>query len=186
MVDFCQRATQTICLRFSALRRVDYGTLTGWPPSGVRRNLPPPAFNPYISPRACLQILRILRKNLPTDRLSRACVALFWCTIFAADTLLHPSYNRHAVSCTLKLVLAVAGLSFVVLVVYWSLHLGQVKVEVCLEFRGRSNCGTAAAPNEEEAIRTATDNACATIASGMTDSIACSRTPPTSVRRLHD
>lgn len=85
-----------------------------------------------------------------------------------------------------KLGLAAAGFVFVALVVYWSLHLGQVKVEVCMEFRGRSNCGTAAAPTEVEAIRTATDNACATISSGMTDSIACSNTPPTSVRRLED
>ena len=85
-----------------------------------------------------------------------------------------------------KLGLAAAGIVFVALVVYWSLHLGQVKVEVCMEFRGRSNCGTAAAPSEEEAIHTATDNACAIISSGMTDSIACSGTPPTSVRRLED
>ncbi|HEX9806212.1 MAG TPA: hypothetical protein VGA34_04870 [Alteraurantiacibacter sp.] len=85
-----------------------------------------------------------------------------------------------------KLGLAAAGFAFVALVVYWSLHLGQVKVEVCMEFHGRSNCGTAAAPTEAEAVRTATDNACALIASGMTDSIACSNTPPISVRRLED
>lgn len=85
-----------------------------------------------------------------------------------------------------KLALAAAGLAFIALVVYWSLRLGQIKVEVCMEFRGRSNCGTAAAPTEAEAIRTATDNACALIASGMTDSIACSNTPPISVRVLED
>ena len=84
----------------------------------------------------------------------------------------------------IKLGIAATGIVFVAVVVYLSLHLGQVKVEVCMEFRGRSNCGTAAAPTEEEAVRTATDNACATISSGMTDSIACSNTPPTSVRRL--
>jgi len=86
----------------------------------------------------------------------------------------------------LKLGLAAAGILFIALLVYLSLHLGQVKVEVCMEFRGRSNCGTAAAPAQEEAVRTATDNACATISSGMTDSIACSNTPPVSVRRLED
>lgn len=84
--------------------------------------------------------------------------------------------------------LAVAGIFilFLALVVYFSLHLGEVKVEVCVEFKGRTNCGTAAAPTEQEAIRTATDNACALISAGMTESMACARTPPTSVRRLAD
>lgn len=84
--------------------------------------------------------------------------------------------------------LAVAGIFilFLALVVYFSLHLGEVKVEVCVEFKGRKDCGTAAAPTEQEAIRTATDNACALISAGMTESMACTRTPPTSVRRLAD
>ena len=83
-----------------------------------------------------------------------------------------------------KIALAAAFLLFLGLLLYSSLRLGQVTVEVCIEFKGRTGCGTAAAPTEEEAIRTASDNACALIASGMTDSIACSRTPPKSVRRL--
>jgi len=87
---------------------------------------------------------------------------------------------------TAKIVLAAAGALFVSLLFYSSLRLGEVAVEVCVEFKGRANCGTAAAPTEEEAIRTATDNACATISSGVTESIACSRTPPTSIRRLRD
>jgi hypothetical protein len=74
---------------------------------------------------------------------------------------------------------------FVVALIYSSLQLGQVTVEVCMEFNGRSNCGTAAAPTEEEAIRTATDNACGTISSGVTETIGCSNTPPASVRRLN-
>ncbi len=83
-----------------------------------------------------------------------------------------------------KALVAVVVLAFVGVVVYSSLHLGQVTVEVCMEYKGRTNCGRAAAPNEEEATRTATDNACGTISSGMTESLACSRTPPRSVRRL--
>ena len=83
-----------------------------------------------------------------------------------------------------KLGVAVAFLAFAGILVYSSLGLGEVKVEVCIEFKGRTGCGTAAAPTEEEALRTAADNACALIASGMTDSIACSRTEPKSIRRL--
>jgi len=55
----------------------------------------------------------------------------------------------------------------------------RVSCEVCVSFRGHSQCRTARGPNRQEAIRTATDNACAFLASGMTDSIACSNTPPT-------
>lgn len=83
-----------------------------------------------------------------------------------------------------KIAIGAAFLLFVGILVYASLGLGQVTVEVCIAFKGRTGCGTAAAPTEEEAIRTASDNACALIASGMTDSIACSRTPPKSVRQL--
>ncbi len=83
-----------------------------------------------------------------------------------------------------KLAVAAAFLVFAGILIYSSLGLGEVKVEVCIEFKGRTGCGTAAAPSEAEALRVAADNACALIASGMTDSIACSRTEPKSVRRL--
>ncbi len=66
-------------------------------------------------------------------------------------------------------------------IVYSSMGLRQFTYEVCMEFRGRSNCAVASGTTKEEAIRTATDTACATISAGMTDSIQCSRTPPASV-----
>lgn len=54
----------------------------------------------------------------------------------------------------------------------------KVSCEVCITFRGSTKCRTARGPTREEAVRTATDNACAFLAAGMTDSIACSNTPP--------
>ncbi len=68
-----------------------------------------------------------------------------------------------------------------VVVVYSSMGLRKFTCEVCMQFKGRSNCATASGTTEEEAIRTATDTACATISAGMTDSIQCGRTPPVSV-----
>ena len=53
--------------------------------------------------------------------------------------------------------------------------------EVCVTFKGRTACREAFGNTAEEAIRTATDNACGVIARGMTDSIACQNTPPDSV-----
>jgi hypothetical protein len=73
---------------------------------------------------------------------------------------------------------------FIGLLAYLSMGQRQVRAEVCVEFAGRQNCRTASGPTEEQAIRTATDNACATITSGMTESMTCGRTPPVSVKRL--
>ena len=53
--------------------------------------------------------------------------------------------------------------------------------EVCISFRGRSACRAAYGKTQDEAIQTATNNTCAMISSGMTDSISCGKTPPQSV-----
>jgi hypothetical protein len=58
------------------------------------------------------------------------------------------------------------------------------RVEVCMEFQGRQACRSASAASEEDALRAATDNACALISSGMTDSIACGQSAPQSVKWL--
>lgn len=78
-----------------------------------------------------------------------------------------------------------AAVVFVGLLVYLSLGQKQVRAEVCVEFQGRQNCRTAAGPTPEQAIRTATDNACATITSGMTESMTCGRSQPVSVKILN-
>jgi hypothetical protein len=77
-----------------------------------------------------------------------------------------------------------AAIAFIALLVYMTTGLSQHRVEVCMEFQGRSNCRTASGPTKEAALRTATENACATISSGMTESTACARMPPTSVKWL--
>jgi hypothetical protein len=76
-------------------------------------------------------------------------------------------------------VLAVIGL-----LVYSSLGLRKHRVEVCVSFQGRTNCRVASGSTREQAVRAATDNACALLASGMTDSMACTSAPPISVKSL--
>jgi hypothetical protein len=66
-------------------------------------------------------------------------------------------------------------------IIYSSFNLAKFRVEVCMSFHGATNCRTAAGSTEEFARRTAITNACAAIASGVTDSIACENTPPISV-----
>ncbi len=79
----------------------------------------------------------------------------------------------------------IGAIVFIVLVigalVYFTIGLQQYTCEVCMEFEGRENCAVASGTTEEEAVRTATDTACATISAGMTESIQCSRTKPVSV-----
>jgi len=81
--------------------------------------------------------------------------------------------------------LAVAGFLLLAGIMTWMMLSGRRhRVEVCMEYRGRTVCRTAAGATREEAVRTATDNACALLAGGMTDSMQCGRTPPKSVRDL--
>lgn len=80
------------------------------------------------------------------------------------------------------IVLAVLG--FIGLLTYMSMGQRQHRVEVCVEYRGQKNCRTASGPTREQALRTATDNACATITNGMTESMECSHNPPATTKWL--
>jgi hypothetical protein len=67
---------------------------------------------------------------------------------------------------------------FLTFMIYSMMGVAQVSCEVCISFHGGTQCRTARGANADEAQRTATDVACASLASGMTDSIACGNTPP--------
>jgi hypothetical protein len=60
----------------------------------------------------------------------------------------------------------------------------RVSCRVCMVFNGRADCRTASAANPREAQRTAITNACAQLASGVTESGQCENTPPESVTWL--
>ncbi len=81
-----------------------------------------------------------------------------------------------------------AGVLFALLVIgyiiYSSMNLAGHRVEVCITYNGRTSCRTASGSTEEFARRTATTNACAEIASGVTDSIGCENTTPDRVKVL--
>jgi hypothetical protein len=70
----------------------------------------------------------------------------------------------------------------IALVVLSSLRIGSVRCELCMEFRGRRACRAVDGNSEEEARAAAITNACALVASGVTDTVACQNTPPTDVR----
>jgi len=77
-------------------------------------------------------------------------------------------------------VLGILAAGATLVLILWSVTTAQTRVscEVCLVFNGRDVCREALGATEEEATRTAVDNACAQVASGMTASVACTtRTP---------
>ena len=65
-------------------------------------------------------------------------------------------------------------------VVYTSLQAGGVRCEVCIEFGGGRACRAVDGATEREALTAARTNACALLASGVTNTMACERTDPTS------
>ncbi len=82
----------------------------------------------------------------------------------------------------------IVGIIFIAVVLavllFSTMNLAKFRVEVCVTFNGRSDCRIASADTEEHALRTATSNACGLLASGVTDSLACEHSVPTSVRWL--
>ena len=73
------------------------------------------------------------------------------------------------------------GVLTIALLIYAMLQQAKVTCDVCVTFHGKTECRTAAGPDREQAVRTAVDNACGLLTSGMTNSINCSNTPPDSV-----
>jgi hypothetical protein len=55
------------------------------------------------------------------------------------------------------------------------------RVRVCMSYKGGNDCRTASAEKREEALRAATTNACALIASGVIESSQCENSKPVSV-----
>jgi hypothetical protein len=75
-------------------------------------------------------------------------------------------------------------IAFLALVAYSTLHGPRYRVEACMSYQGRTACKTVSAKSEEAALRSAAENACADIASGVTDSTRCEQTEPQSVKWL--
>ena len=82
------------------------------------------------------------------------------------------------------------GVAFAIAVIFaviyttMSASASKYRCEVCVEFQGRTQCRTAAAATEMQARRTAQENACALISSGVTDSMQCGNSQPVSVKWL--
>lgn len=83
----------------------------------------------------------------------------------------------------------VAGIALAIAVlaalIYTSFGNSRVRCEVCVSYEGHKACRKASAANREQALRSATDNACAQIASGVTATMVCQSSQPLSVNWLN-
>jgi hypothetical protein len=60
----------------------------------------------------------------------------------------------------------------------------QYRVELCIDYNGRSNCARASGSTEQFTLQAATTNACATISSGVTEVLQCEHTQPARITWL--
>ncbi len=65
--------------------------------------------------------------------------------------------------------------------IYLTMSANEVTCEVCIEFRGETDCRKATGKDRLEAETAAASTACGLISGGVTDGIACRNTTPKSV-----
>ncbi len=87
--------------------------------------------------------------------------------------------NQKKVSLIVAATLALLGL-----LVYSSMPAANFRCEVCVAYEGQQACRTASAETQAMAQRTAHENACAQIASGVTATTGCHATRALSVKWL--
>ena len=87
--------------------------------------------------------------------------------------------SRNQVSLIVAATLAGLGM-----LIFFSMPSANYRCEVCVAFEGREACRTASAETKAMAQRTAHENACAQIASGVTGTTGCHATPSLSVKWL--
>lgn len=78
-----------------------------------------------------------------------------------------------------KLGAAIAVVAFAALLLYGTLSSQRAKCSVVVDYNGGRDSATASAATEADAEQQARTTACATLARGMNDRIACAATPPT-------
>ena len=69
-------------------------------------------------------------------------------------------------------------------VVISTFHQDRVRCQVCVTFKGQRDCRIASATSQDLAVRAAVSNACAQLASGVTETTQCENTQPDSVEWL--
>ncbi len=74
--------------------------------------------------------------------------------------------------------------AIIALIAYSTVRGPRFRVNVCMSYAGHAACKTVSAKSETAALRSATENACADISSGVTDTMRCQQEEPHSVHWL--
>lgn len=83
------------------------------------------------------------------------------------------------------LAIALFVIAFIALIA-WSTFKGpRYRVEVCMNFNGRTSCKTVSAKSADAALRAGVEGACADITAGVTETVTCGQTQPQSVKWLN-
>jgi hypothetical protein len=80
------------------------------------------------------------------------------------------------------LALIVALAAFAVYIVMGSMRTVETECELCVTFRGQTECRRGSGANAAEARAAAQKAACAVMAHGMNESVACGNVVPTNVQ----
>ena len=82
------------------------------------------------------------------------------------------------------LVIVASVIVLLLLLFRFTMSQARYRVELCIDYQGRSNCATASGSSDQFAIQAATTNACATLASGVTEVLQCEHTSPSRITWL--
>ena len=75
-------------------------------------------------------------------------------------------------------------IAFLAIVAYSTVNGPRYRAKVCMSYNDRQVCKTVSAKSEAGALRGGTENACADIVSGVTDTMRCEQAEPQSVQWL--
>lgn len=83
-----------------------------------------------------------------------------------------------------KAIVGLVAVGLLGLIVYSTMQQSAFEYEVCVSYKGRSQCAKAAGRTAEEAVSTGQQMGCALVSNGRDENIACLATPPASVKKV--
>ena len=83
-----------------------------------------------------------------------------------------------------KIGIGVAVAVLLGVIVYSTMQQAAHKVEVCVNYRGRAHCATAAGETREAAVAAGQQIGCSLVTNGRDENMACLASAPTSVKDM--
>lgn len=85
---------------------------------------------------------------------------------------------------SLRWIMAVGGIVFVVILIYLSMKQTQQQYQVCMAFKNGAHCAMASGSTYEEAVRSAQEIDCQLLAVGRDETMVCLGRQPTSIQKV--